>query len=146
MQVPVVVGLNGGQGHGAVWVVLEALAGEAGEGRETQRTENAVGVHVVDTVHDAPGTTAHLVVAQRLHAVFLFRATDHGIEAHVTGGLLLEHPDVAFVTLDHMRLASFEARRHMAGKGIWRLNRVIIDADENQIFNLHCFSPSLSGS
>jgi hypothetical protein len=50
---------------------LEALAGKAREGREAQRAEHAVGVHVVHAGLDVPGATAHLLVAQRLHAVLL---------------------------------------------------------------------------
>ncbi|MNH04033.1 hypothetical protein D3C79_633090 [compost metagenome] len=137
VQVPVVIGLDCSQRHGAVAVHLKALPGKTREGGEAQGAQYAVSVHVVDTVLDVPGATTHLVVAQRLHAVFLFRPADYRVQAHVAGGLLFEHPDVALAFLDHMRLAPLEAGRHMAGKGIGRLNRVVIDTDENQIFNFH---------
>ncbi|MNF85122.1 hypothetical protein D3C84_675080 [compost metagenome] len=141
MQVPVVVGLDRRQGYRTVGMHLETLASKAGESRKAQRTEHAIGVHVIDTVADVPGATAHLVVAQRLHAVLLLGPADHRIEAHVAGSLLLENPYITLSALDDMRLASLEAGRHVASKGIWRLDCVIIDADENQIFNLHCCFP-----
>ncbi|MNR10053.1 hypothetical protein D3C85_1262830 [compost metagenome] len=129
VQVPVVVGLDRRQGHGSVRVILEALAGEAGKGREAQRAEDAVGAHVVDPRLDVPGAAAHLLVTQRLHAVFLFRPADHGIEAHIAGGLLLEYPDVAPSMLFDMWLTALEALRHVPVEGSGRFDSVVVDAD-----------------
>jgi len=64
---------------------------------------------------------------------------DHGIEAHVASGLFLEDPHITITLFDHMRLTTLEAGGHVASKSIRRLDRVVIDADKNQIFNFHCF-------
>src|SRR5690606_32526615 len=82
MQVPVVVGLNRSQGHSTVGMRLKALTSKAGESRKAKRTQYTVGVHVIDTVADAPSATAHLLVPQRLHAVFLFGPANYRVQAH----------------------------------------------------------------
>src|SRR5690606_8931933 len=104
VQVPVVVGLDRRQGYVTVRVVLEVLAGKAGEGGEADRAEDTVGAHVVDACLDVPGATAHVLVAQRLHAVLLLGPAHHRVEAHVAGGLAFEYPDVATAVLLDARL------------------------------------------
>src|SRR5690606_18426863 len=146
VQMPVVVGLDRGQGHCAIRMILETLTGKTRERREAQGTEHAVSVHVVNTIRHAPGAAAHLVIAQRLHAVLFFWSANYRVQAHVAGGLLFENPHIAFAALDDMGLAPFEALRHVASKGVWWLDGMVINADENEIFNLHCSSPSQMGS
>ena len=109
----------------------------ARESRETQGAEHTVGVHVFDTGLDVPGAAAHLLVGKRLHAVFLLRAANHRIEAHVAGGLLFKNPDVTPAQLLHLRLTALEFGRHVTIEGAARLNGVVVDANENQIFQFH---------
>ena len=137
VHMPVVVGLDRGQGNRTVVVGLEALAGKAGEGREAQRAEHAIGVHVVHAGLDVEGAAAHLLVAERLHAVFIFRPADHRVQAHVAGGALFEDPDVAAILLHDLGLAALELGRHVAREGIRRLDRVVVDADKDQVFQFH---------
>jgi hypothetical protein len=140
VQMPVVVGLDGCERDTAVFVALKPLSRKTREGREADRTQNAIGIHVIDTGLDVPGAAAHLFVAQRLHAVFLFGAADHRVQAHVTRGFFLEHPDVAtFVVLD-AGLAPLVLRGHMAGECIGWLDGVIVNADEDEIFQFHLVS------
>ncbi len=137
VQVPVVVGLDGGQRHAAVGVALEALPGETRERREAQGAQHAVGIHVIHARLDIPGAAAHVLVAERLHAVFLFRAAYDRIQAHVAGGLFLEHPHVAPAAFDNLGFPALVLGRHVAGEGVRRLDRVVVYADENEVFQFH---------
>src|SRR5690606_21930792 len=85
---------------------------------------------------------AHLLIGERLHAVLLFRPPNHRVQPHITGSLLLEHPDVATMAVLDLGLAPLEFSRHMAVEGAPRLDGMVVDADKNEIFKLHFVSPS----
>ena len=137
MKMPVVVRLDCGQADGLVRHDLETLAGKTGKRRKAQRTEHAIGVHVFDARLDIPGSAAHLLVRERLHAVLFLRPADHGVQAHVTGRALFENPDVAAIDVFHLRLAALVLGRHVAIERTARFNHMIVDTDENQIFQFH---------
>src|SRR6202012_3282447 len=118
--------------HAAIRIALKALTGKARESREAQRTEDAVGVHVVDAGLDVPGTATHMFVAERFHSVLFLRPADHGIEAHVAGGFFFEFPNIAATALHDFRLAALIFGGHVACEGVRRLDRVIVYADENE--------------
>ncbi len=83
VDVPVVVGTDDLFSKLLVGGLQEEGAGEGRKGREVERGQDAVDVHVVDAVHDLVGAFADLAVGGWFHAVFFRRTTNHGIQTEV---------------------------------------------------------------
>lgn len=89
-------------------------------------------------IFDVLGIVVYLFVVQWFYFVFFFGLVDYGIEIYVVCGLFFEYLDVMFVVFDDMRFVFFEVFWYVVSEGIWWFDCVVIDIDENQIFNFYC--------
>ena len=121
----------------------EQLAAELREAREAHRAEQAVRVHVLDAVVDVVATGPHVVERLRVHRVLLGRTARDRVEPDVRQLRAHELPHVDAAVLAH------EARRDLgvllrqaALEQIGRLDRVVVDADQDEVFEAHGGVPS----
>src|SRR5260370_17940936 len=80
MEVPVVVGLYGGEREVFVLHLLESRPGESGEGSEADRAQDPVRVHVPNPRIDVITTGSHVLIRDRLEAIFLLGPAGDRIE------------------------------------------------------------------
>ena len=145
VDVPVVVGADHGQGHVLVLGAGEELPAELREGREAQRAEDAVGVHVVDPLVDVPATGPDLVERGGLHAVLFLRPTGHGVERDVAELGPLVEPRARPVGPGHeLRCQVDVLRREPALEHVGRLDQVVVHADQDQVIYIHQKPPCRS--
>src|SRR5665213_1443924 len=105
---------------------------------EAERGGNAVHVHVVDPRMDVVAAAAQLIERRRLHAKFLGRAPDHGIEADRPLFLALILPEILAVLVDlELGRALQELAGELVVEQIGGLADVIVDADQNHVVHLH---------
>src|SRR5690606_2166647 len=78
----------------------ECSAGEAWHGREVERGEDAVRVHVVDAKLGIVGSRTKLVEGTGLHAIFAARTADDRIEPDGRVALSVPEPDILAIILD----------------------------------------------
>ena len=136
---PVVVAPDHRQCEVLVIGAREELPAELGIRREAHRTEDAVGVHVLDAEVDVVAALADLVEGGRLHAVLLGWATRDRVEADVRDLDALVDPDVgAVVLVDHAGHFVAVLRGHVdVVPHVGRLHNVVVDADEDEVFGSH---------
>ena len=138
VDVPVVVGLEQGQGDGLVVVLGPQLAGEPGHRREVERPEHAVGVHVAHPLDVVVATGAHLGERLGVEAVLGGRAAGDGVEADVgqLGAVVGPHVD-AVVALDQLRRLVPVLGRQVRVPHAARLDDVVVDRDQDEVVQLH---------
>jgi hypothetical protein len=133
VDVPVVVGAHQGQEEVGV-LGGEQPGGEAGEGGEVHLGEDAAGVHVGDAFVDVVAAGPDLVQALRLHAVLLLGPSGDRVERDVADGVVPELPYVAAVlAVDQARRVLLVAGRQVVREQVWRLDDVVVDADEDHV-------------
>src|SRR5262249_41052926 len=121
-----------------VGAVGEEPTGEARERREAHGAEHAVGVHVANPLVDVEATGTDLREARRFDAVLLLRATGDGVQPHVGDLGALVQPDIGVVVLVHdARRAVLPHVGEVLVEQVRWLDDVVVDADEDQIFELH---------
>ena len=140
--VPVIVGLHVTQRERLVRRLVEGLAVEANGIAEAHRDGNAVHVHVVDPRMHVVAALAKLIERGRLHAIFLERPADHGIQANRRADVALILPEILAlrVSLELGRGGEQVARKLVVEKGR-RFADVIVRADQHHVVHLHCLSP-----
>ena len=121
-----------------VFELAEEPAREAGERREVERAEQAVGRHVEHALFHVVGALAQLVEAGRVHAVFLGRPARHRVEPDVGDVDVEELPRVGAVgaVLDPGRDV-LVLRGEVLLEHVGRLDDVIVDADQDEVFGAH---------
>jgi hypothetical protein len=138
VDVPVVVGLEHGEGEVLVLGRREQPAREPGERREAHRPEDPAGVHVLDPLVDVPAARAHLLEGGRLDAVLLLGPAGHGVEPDVGDHGPVEGPHVGPVgLLDDLRGQVGEPRRQPPLEQVGRLDQVVVDAHQDQVVGVH---------
>ena len=90
------------------------------------------------TLVDVVAALPHLREGGWLDAIFLFRSAGYRVEAHVGDDCPVEHPHVGPIVraLDSWR-RFLKSGRQAPFEQIGRLHRVVVDADENEIFGLY---------
>ena len=143
VDVPVVVGPDHHLDELGVLVLHEELPAQARPRREVERCKHAVDVHVADALVHVEGAGAHLVEAGGVGAPALTRPTLHRVEAEGGELLALDEPGVgAVLTADDPGHPRLELRGHVVGEVVGerrRLDDVVIDADEDEVFCAHPF-------
>ena len=147
-HMPVIIGPDGGQGDRPIRCFQKDAAGESREGREVDRRQHAIDVHVVDAGLGVVGPFAHLGIGARLHAIFAARTADHGIEAD--RGIALAFPYPAILAVHHLdaRRTILQPLREVAKEGVGRLDHMVVHADQDHIVQAkigHWRSPCLAG-
>ena len=139
VDVPVVVALQQTQTEVAVGGAAEQLPAEAGHRREAHRAEHAVDVHVAHALVDVVRALADLVERGGLEAVLLGRTAGDRVEPDVGdgGALELPHVGVHLVDVDHAGRALEVGLRHVALPHVGRLDDVVVDADEDEVVQVH---------
>ncbi len=116
----------------------ELGAGELREGREADRAEHAVGVHVLDARLDVPGALADMAVGRRLDAVFVRWPADDRVQAEIRDDAAFVDPGiVAVLHRVHPGGHVLVLGRQMLGEEVGRLDDMVIDAHENQVVKIH---------
>ncbi len=145
LDVPVVVGLEHGQGQVLVLGAGEELTAELDEGGEAHRAEDPVHVHVPDALVDVVAAGSHLGERGGLDPVLLRWPAHHGVQSHVGDLVALVRPDVdAVVLVDDPRCPVLPLGRDPAVEHVGRLDDVIVDTHEDEIFGLHGALPLAS--
>ena len=134
---PVVVGLHQRQRKLRI-LGGEQPAREPRKRRETDRPENAAGIHILDPLVDLPAARPDLIKTLRLQPVLLLRPTRHRVERHVGDHHITELPRVAAVRVVHQprRLIQILLRQ-MVLEHVRRLNDVVVNADQDHVFFVH---------
>ena len=147
VDVPVVVRPDHHLDELGVVVLHEELAAEAGPRREVQRREHAVDVHVADALVHVERARPHLVEARGIGTPALAGAALHRVEAEAGDLLALDQPGVGpVVAADDAGDPGLELRRHVICEVLGqrrRLDDVVVDADEDEIFRAHPAPPGL---
>ena len=125
-------------GSSCAAVRVKSCPQNCGKRREAHRTQQAVGVHVLDAIVDVVATGPHVVERLRIHRVLLGRTARDRIQPDVRQLLVLERPHIdATLLADELR----RARRVLVGEStleeVGRLHHMVIDADENEVFQPH---------
>src|SRR5882762_11299435 len=124
MEVPVVVGLYGGEREVFVLHLLESRAGKSGEGSEADRAQDAVRVHVPDPRIDVITTGSHVLIRDRLEAVFLLGPAGDRIEPEPGRLLPFALPMVGTVgAVCDNRGTILESRGHVPDEHVLRLDQ-----------------------
>ena len=136
---PVVVGAAERERGVLVFELAEQAAREARERREVERAEQAVGRHVEHALLHVVGARPQLVEARRVHPVFLGRTAGHRVEPDVRDVEVEELPAVGavFAVLDPWRDVALYFAGQVVLEHVGRLHDVIVDADEDEIFEAH---------
>jgi hypothetical protein len=138
VDVPVVVGVDERLGEVLVGVGVEQPPAEARHRREAHRAEHARSVHVLDALVDVVAARAHLLEGSRLHAVLLLGTTRHGVQADVRDRVSVEGPHiVAGLGANDLGRLGLPLRRQVLVEHVRRLAEVVVDADEDHVFELH---------
>jgi hypothetical protein len=125
---------------------MEHAPGEPGERREAHRAEDAVDVHVADAGIDLVAAVAHLPERHGVHAVLLGRSAGDRVQPEVRAALVAPYPHVGPVRCaDHTGPAVAPPLGKVALEDVGRLDDVVVDADEDQIVDLHA-APIVTGS
>ena len=142
VDVPVVVGPEHREGEVLVGGVGEEPAGERGEAREVHRAEHAGGAHVLDPLVEVPGADPDLLEGGGLDAELAAGLAGDGVEPDVGDDGVVVDPHVVAVGGAHdlrrlvpvlLRDVGVEQRR--------RLDHVVVDADEDQVVEVHSRPP-----
>src|SRR5882724_9706466 len=138
VEMPVVVGLDGGEGEFFVLHLLEARTGKTGKGPEADRAQYAVRIHVPDPRIDVVTTGTHLLIGYGLEPIFLPGPARNRIEPEPGRLLTFDLPMMGAVgAMSDNRSAILESRGYVPDEHVLRLDQVIVHADENQIRHLH---------
>ena len=121
-----------------VFELAEQAAREAGQRREVERAEQTVGRHVEHALVHVVGALAQLVEARRVHPVLLGRPAGDGVEPDVRDVEVEELPRVGAVgaVLDPRRDV-LVLRGQVVLEHVGRLDHVVVDAHEDEIFEVH---------
>jgi hypothetical protein len=111
---------------------------ETGKGWEAHRREDAVAVHVADTLVDVVHARPHLGEAGGVAAPLPGGPGHHSVEPADTLWLALIDPlvDAIFVGDHHRRFVPVLGR-HVTEEHVGRLNDVVVDAHQDQVVGLH---------
>jgi len=142
VDMPVVIRLKQDQRILLVIELMEQRAIEADDAGKIKRGENAVGIHVFDPRIDIPCALTHLFEGNRLAAIFFLHPTDHGVQPDRSRPLALVKPVIcAFSVLAKLGLDRLVLRRKMLViHGGW-LDDMVVDADNDEILDLHNIDP-----
>jgi len=136
--VPVVVRLDHELVEGEVGPLVEDLAREPGPVGEVEAGQLPARRHVAHALVDVVDALAHLLEAGRLHAVFLERAADDGVQAHRRPLLALVFPVVgAGRGLLQLGRGGQRIARQVLVEHVGGFADVVIDADDDQVVHLH---------
>ena len=140
---PVVVRLHHDERDVLVLALVEGAGAEAGHGREVQRGEHAVGVHVAHTLVHVEAPRTQLGVGPGVEAPLLTRPADRRRHAEGRrGGRALEVPLVdAVVVADHLGRLVAPLGGHVALEQVRWLDHVVVDADQDHVVHLHGLPP-----
>ncbi len=139
VDVPIVVGPHQGQRQVLVFGAGEELAAELGEGREAQRTQHAVGIHVLHPLVDVVAAGTQLLERGRLEAVLLGRPAGHRVEGHVGQDVPFVEPGVGAVLVgDELGGQVHVLGREMALEEVRRLDHVVVHTHHDHVVDLHC--------
>ncbi len=134
VHVPVVVGLEHDERQLLVLRLLEPAATEPRKAGEAHGGKNAVAVHVSYPFVDEVGSGPHFGERARIESPLLFRPRHGGIEAEDAEHLALEFPMLLAVGFAHQaRGAVAILRRKVVREQIRRLNRVVVDAQNDHV-------------
>ena len=141
VNVPVVVCTQHDKGEILILGLLEIATTESCKRRKAHRLKNSVAVHVPHTLVNVICARTHLGKTGWVKAPLFFGPGDNSIESHCAHRLTLEGPHVmAPLVLLILWCLILVLCRNMSIKHVWWLDNVVVDADENQVLNLH-FSP-----
>ena len=143
VDVPVVVGLQHDEREVLVVGLLEPAAAEAGQAREAHRREHAVAVHVLDPLVDQVRRRPHLRERARVQAPLLLGPRHGRVEPEDPELLALELPVLLAVRLAYEpRRAVLVLRGHVVLEQVGRLDGVIVDAEDDHVFDVHVDLPA----
>ena len=126
----VVVGADADVGQRLVLEREEEGPGEAWQGREQHRGEDAVGQHVLGPLDGVVAGRAHLREADRVRVELVAWPSDHGVEAHRLAADVLVEPVLTAALLDHARRGGTELGRHPGLPHLGVLDDVVVGAEQ----------------
>ena len=147
VHVPVIVSLHMANDVGLVGRGTEEQAIKIGQAAEVERGGNAIGIHITDAGVDVVDPGAELVDRGRLHAVFLFRSADDGVERDRRNLHALIVPEIGAIRLGpELWRRGQRITREVTIKQVGWLGDVIVNADEHHVVQLHCIRSSSLGN
>ena len=118
--------------------LAEHAGREPGEGREAHRRQHAVAVHVAHALVDVVRAGRISANPSRVEAPLLLGPADDRVQAHRADLLALEHPLLDAVVAHHdVGHPVGVLGRHVALEHVGRFDDVVVDADQDQVVELH---------
>ena len=127
-NVPIVVSPDHGGRKLPVATLEKVLAAEPGPRREAHRRQDAIGVHVTDTLVNVPRPLTHLPEVARLHAPLLAHPPGHRVQPEAVDFDALDEPGVGAVGPGHHG------------------DQVVVNAHQDHVVGLHAMLPLSLGT
>jgi hypothetical protein len=110
----------------------EQRAGEAGQRREQDAGQDAVGEHVAGALDRVVAAGNHVAEPHRVRAVDVVGLTGDGVETHRRAAGVLVRPVLDAVLLDDVRGLLAQPAGHTVGPDARRFDDVVIGAEQPQ--------------